>query len=103
MAKQTLKDLRAIAKGHKINFYYKINNALRYYVIWVKKYPTMNQRLRNVLMAGKNMCVKNVTGMEYVNTTGRRRIVKSVEVHKYVNITSRSMVVKFVGASIYNK
>ena len=51
MAKQTLKDLKAIAKGHKIKFYYTMCKAKLieiYDVIWVKRYPTMNQHLRNV-------------------------------------------------------
>ena len=69
----------------------------------------------------KNIYVKNVMGMEFVNIKSRGRfvksvgaykyvditcigqIVKSVELHKYVNIISRSIVVKSVRESIFNE
>ena len=107
MAKQTLKDLRVIAKVHKIKGYYKLCKAN-----FVEILRDMGEEIPDDEPAPKKKCphvkVKYTCnycgvweGMEYVNTTSRSRIVKSAETRKYVNTTSRRRVVKSVSVSIF--
>ena len=105
MAKQTLKDLRAIAKGHKIKYYYEMCKAKLIEILrdmgeeisddepTPKKCPHGRKKYLCKECDGDGICIHN----------RQKSFVKSVEVHKYVNIISKSMVVKSVRASIFNK